>query len=104
MAGMKQGIATIARLVLNQVLGKGDSYPQASRTRQDIYFTNNFQTKAKDWGLSEADARDVYRHGEEVKPQMLVRKYNGYEIGIYYFTDTKTGKPIISSIWKRNRR
>ncbi len=50
-----------------------------------------------------ADARDVYQHGEQVKPNMLIRKYNGYEIGIYCFKDSNTGRIIISSIWKRDR-
>ena len=33
---------------------------------QGIYFTNNFQHKAKQWGLSEKDAADVYYHGQEI--------------------------------------
>jgi hypothetical protein len=32
-------------------------------------------------------------HGTCSKGNMLVRKYNGYEIGIYYFLDSRTGKP-----------
>jgi hypothetical protein len=35
---------------------------------------------------------------------MLIRKYEGYEIGMYYFRDTKTGNYIVSSVWKRERR
>src|SRR5690349_25118080 len=49
---------------------------------QGIYFTNNFQHKAKQWGLSEKDAADVYYHGQEIKPGMKSRKYNGYELSI----------------------
>ncbi len=71
---------------------------------REIHFTRNFQVKAKSWGLTEADARDVYEHGYSVKDSMLVRKYNGYEIGIYYFLDPQTGRTIVTSIWKRDRR
>jgi hypothetical protein len=68
---------------------------------QGIHFTNNFQQWARSWKLSERDATDVYYHGQEVKANMKVRKYNGYELGIYYFLDKDTGQPVITSIWKR---
>jgi len=55
-------------------------------------------------GLSEADALDVYYHGSVVKQNMMVRKYNGYELGIWFFADRVTGKAIISSAWRRSRR
>ncbi len=54
-------------------------------------------------GLTEADARDVYYHGSVIKQNMMSKKYNGYEIGIYYFVDGHTGRTIITSVWKRDR-
>ena len=71
---------------------------------REPYFTKKFEAKAKSWGLTEADAKDVLYHGASTRENMLVRKYNGYEIGIYYFKDTWTGQTVISSIWKRERR
>jgi hypothetical protein len=71
---------------------------------REPYFTKNFEEKAKSWGLTEADAKDVFYHGTSIRENMLVRKYNGYEIGIYYFKDTRTGQTVITSIWKRERR
>ena len=71
---------------------------------REPYFTKNFEAKAKSWGLTEADAKDVLYHGASPRENMLVRKYNGYEIGIYYFNDAKTGRTVITSIWKRERR
>jgi len=71
---------------------------------QGIYFTANFQHKAKQWGLSEKDALDVYYHGIEDKPERKTRKYDGYELSIYFFKDHVTGQAIITSIWKRERR
>jgi hypothetical protein len=67
--------------------------------RQD----KTYEAKAKSWGLTESDAKDVLYHGSSVQENMLVRKYNGYEIGIYYFNDAKTGQTVITSIWKRER-
>jgi len=64
----------------------------------------NFQQKVKAWGLSEKDALDVYYHGQEIKPGMKTRKYNGYELSIYYGRNSLTGTPYISTIWKRERR
>jgi len=69
----------------------------------DIYFTPNFEQKAKQWGLSEKDALDVYHHGEDRKPNMRCRTYNGYTLCIYYGQNTRTGQQYISTIWKRDR-
>ena len=88
--GLKKALATA-----------GAQITSSSPKSQGIYFTNNFQQKAKQWGLSEKDAADVFYHGIEVKPGMKTRKYNGYELSIYYGTSTTTGQPYISTIWKR---
>ena len=82
----------------------GDQLTATSPTAKGMRFTANFQAKAKSWGLTETDVADVYHHGQEVKQNMIVRKYNGYEIGIYYFLDKRSGQPVITSIWKRDRR
>jgi len=82
----------------------GAQITSSSPKPQGIYFTSNFQHKAKQWGLSEKDAADVFYHGTEVKPGMKTRKYNGYELSIYFGTSKTTGQPYISTIWKRARR
>jgi hypothetical protein len=94
--GVLTGILTAIQTALDQIGVSGST--------ATIRFTTNFQKKAKEWGLSEKDAEDVYQHGDQVKENMLVRKYNGYEIGIYYFKDNRTSLPVISSIWKRERQ
>jgi hypothetical protein len=78
--------------------------PTASHRSGEVFFTKNAQVKMKHWGVSEKDALDVYFHGSLVKNNMMVRKYNGYEIDIWFFADRVTGKAIISSAWKRVRR
>ena len=86
---------------------KGSGHPvhtTASPRNGEVFFTKNAQAKLQRRGLSEKDALDVYHHGSVVKQHMLVRKYNGYEIGIWYFADRVTGKAIISSAWKWVRR
>jgi hypothetical protein len=92
--GFFDSVQTIIQTALEQFIPSGGT---------TIHFTNNFQQQARGKGLTEKDAIDVYYHGQEVKPNMLVQKYNGYEIGIYYFKDKRTGQPLISSIWKRAR-
>jgi hypothetical protein len=82
----------------------GEQLTSSSTTTKGMRFTPNFHAKAKAWGLTQNDVEDVYHHGQEVKPNMMVRKYNGYEIGIYYFLDKRSGQPVITSIWKRDRR
>jgi len=90
---------------VQQIKGSGHPVPTTASPRSDeVSFTKNAQEKLKQWELSEKDALDVYHHGSVEKNNMMVRKYNGYEIGIWFFADRVTGKPIISSVWKRGRR
>src|SRR5437764_1227172 len=77
----------------------GAQITSSSPNPQGIYFTANFQQKAKAWGVSEKDALDVFYHGQESKPGMKTRKYNGYELSIYYGQSKTTGQPYISTIW-----
>jgi hypothetical protein len=91
--GLKKAISTAT-----------EQLTSSSPKPQGIYFTNNFQQKAKQWGLSEKDALDVFYHGTEDKPGRKVRKYNGYELYIYYGQSKATGQPYISTIWKREIR
>jgi hypothetical protein len=90
---------------VQQIKGSGHPvYTAASPRNGEVSFTKNAQTKMKQWVLSEADALDVYYHGSIEKQNMMVRKHNGYEVGIWFFADRVTGKPIISSVWKKERR
>ena len=91
--GLKKAVSTAGEQVFS-----------SSPNPQAIYFTTNFQQKAKAWGLSEKDALDVFYHGTEDKPGRKTRKYNGYEVSIYYGQSKTTGQPYISTIWKRERR
>ncbi len=50
--------------------------------------------------ISEKDVTDVYYHGEKVNEQMITRQYNGYEYGLWYFRDSKTGNAVVTSVWK----
>jgi hypothetical protein len=68
-----------------------------------LYFTKNFTAKAKSWKLTEDDAKDVYFHGDKIKENIMVRNYNGYEIGIYYFKDPKNNRTFITSIWRQDQ-
>lgn len=93
--GVITSIQQLFKVLTQQLTDGGFTTPPG------IYFTKNFYAKAKEWKLTEKDAEDVYYHGQEIKPHMMVRKFNGYEIGIYYFLDKQTAKPVISSIWKQ---
>lgn len=77
---------------------------KAEPDKRKIFFTNNFQEIARNRGLTESDATDVYYHGYTSKENMMAKKYNGYEIGIHYFIDPLTLQVVVTSIWKRDRR
>jgi hypothetical protein len=59
------------------------------------------QTGATRQGASQAKRWKLSRYYGN--PNMMVRKYNGYELGIYY-GKKPTGQVYISTIWKRERR
>ena len=60
------------------------------------------------WGLSESDILDVFNHGEykiaSNGAQMAIKKYSGYEIGLFYTRNENTGEYVITAVWKRDRR
>ena len=97
-------IKKILKVTGEQLTYSSKSGSGTPRSTSEIYFTNNFAQKAKQWGLSEKDALDVYHHGQDRKPNMRCRTYNGYELCIYYGQNSRTGQPYISTIWKRERR
>ncbi len=102
--GWLDELQAILKAAYGQLTNSSHVRPPGSVDTREPYFTMNFHTVAKERGLTEADARDVYYHGTVVKQNMLVKQYNGYEIGIYTFVDGRTGKSVISSIWKREKR
>ncbi len=65
-------------------------------------FTKNFYTKAAEWGLSEADAIDVYDNADKKENNIIIKKYTNYELGIEWSADSVTGLPVIDDIWKKN--
>ncbi len=84
--------------------GYSSSPPSRTVDPRELGFTNNALKKMGQWHLSEADVKDVFYHGGVVvKQNMMVKKYSGYEIGLYFFQDKQTGQFIISSAWKRGR-
>lgn len=73
----------------------------------DIVITNNALKKMSQLRLSESVVNNVFNTGEvETKAGGInnsIKKFPGYEIGVMHKTDN-TGKHIILSVWKRNRR
>ncbi|MCH7952209.1 hypothetical protein IH980_05735 [Patescibacteria group bacterium] len=59
-------------------------------------------------GLSEAQVLDAFNTGEHsissAGAQMAAKKFSGYEIGLYYVRDGRTGKYVVTAAWKRERR
>ncbi len=69
-----------------------------------LFFTNHAVEKMKYWNISESTVTDVFNHGNQIKPNMMVSKYNGYEVGLTYGTHKETGQYMIITVWKRDRR
>jgi len=69
--------------------------------KPELVITNKARKKMAAWFLRDKDITDVFYHGEEVNDQLIVRQYNGYEIGLSYFRDRKTGDAVVTAVWKR---
>jgi hypothetical protein len=94
---MNAALKSFLTEVKNQVLG--DS-PQ----KKLLKYTIKCKQKMEEHRLTEANVEDVFRKGEKSKGQKLVRRFNGYEIGMYYFKDSRTGDYIVTAVWRRERR
>ena len=73
-----------------------------------LYFPPATLNKMAKKGINEADIYDVFNKGEHgVTPdaKVVVRKYNGYEIGCFYGPTNKVSFDyIVIATWKRERR
>ena len=82
-----------------QVLGVSPKMPQKKHLR----YTKKCKAGMEEHGLTEADVEDVFLRGEK-RQDMLVRRFNGYEIGMYYFQDKRTLEFIVTAVWRRERK
>lgn len=99
---MKNELKALWKTFIHQVLGQPE--PPQPRYSTEPLFTKNALYKMSYYNLSEKQVLDVLYKGSLVQEDMLIRKYNGYEIGLIYGRDRSTGRHIIFSAWKRGRR
>lgn len=73
-----------------------------------LYFPPKTIEKMKVLSIRESDVHDVFNYGEhnqtDTGSKKAIRKYQGYEIGIYYDRNKRTGEYVIITVWKRERR
>ncbi|MFA6602252.1 MAG: hypothetical protein WCT01_00460 [Candidatus Shapirobacteria bacterium] len=73
-----------------------------------LFFPPKTLEKMRNERITEADINDVFKkgqHGVTPNSKVVVRKYNGYEIGCFYATTTKVSFDyIVTAVWKRERR
>jgi hypothetical protein len=58
--------------------------------------------RMNEWQLDTGTLEDTFRHGEEVKEQMIVRKYRNYSVGITYRFDDAEEQFVIITCWRSN--
>ncbi len=103
---MKQVIKDLLKTLVKQLTATsetGGAIP-SRKAPEKLHFTGKAISKMKYWGLSETQVLDVFSKGASVQDGIMTRKYNGYEIGIAYGRDKRTGQYIIFTAWKRQRR
>ncbi len=103
---MKRVIKDLLKTLVKQFTAttKTSGAVPSRKAPDKLQFTNKALSKMKDWGLSEKQVWDVFSNGAVVQDGIMTRTYNGYEIGIAYGRDKRTGQYIIFSAWKRQRR
>ena len=57
--------------------------------------------RMNEYGITFKDLEDVFRYGEEVKPEMIIRKYQNYQIGLTYKYHMGDDRYMIITCWKR---
>lgn len=102
---MKRVVGELLKSAGKQLVQPGSpALGEKPGSAESLVFTKRAIAKLKSLGLSEADCTDVVLHGSVIKEHMLARKYNGYEIGVVYGINDRSGQTIIFSAWKRERR
>lgn len=85
--------------LMNQVLGSSSKTAQ----KKLLKYTNKCKARMEEHSLTEADVEDVFLRGEK-RQEMLVRRFNGYEIGLYYFQDKRTLQYVVTAVWRSERK
>jgi hypothetical protein len=63
--------------------------------------TRNAVSRMHEHQLDEKTLEDVFHHGEEVKENMIVRKYANYSVGIIAKLGERENQYVITTCWKR---
>jgi hypothetical protein len=82
--------------IFNQIFGT-----QSPRTGK-LRLTHYALQRMNEWQLDTGTLEDTFRHGEEVKEQMIVRKYRNYSVGITYRFDDAEEQFVIITCWRSN--
>jgi len=98
---MKQVIKDLLKTLVKQITATSQTSVAvpSKKAPETLRFTNKAISKMKYWGLSESQVWDVFSKGASIKDGIMTRTYNGYEIGIAYGRDKRTGQYIIFSAW-----
>lgn len=65
-----------------------------------ITFSHNFDSRAKEAGFTRKDAAYIYNHGQQDKATTIAYQYPDKKVGISYYRNEKTGKPVITGIFR----
>jgi hypothetical protein len=82
--------------LFNQIFGFPN--PRTGKLRLTRYALQRMH----EWQLDTGTLEDTFRHGEEVKEQMIVRKYRNYSVGITYRFDDAEEQFVIITCWRSN--
>jgi hypothetical protein len=82
------------KTILRQLLGSATDKP----IQPGLSFTRKCLERMKAEQLTESDIADVFEHGQLRNENMLTRLYNGYEIGMSYFRDARSGNYIVTAV------
>jgi hypothetical protein len=91
---MKHLIQDFLSDILSQLFGY--QKPRDGKLR----LTHNALNRMHEHQLDEATLEDTFRHGEQVKEKMIVRKYDNYSVGLIFYKPIDENRFVIITCWK----
>lgn len=100
--GEKKGNQCMWKYSKPWIIGVLKQLFEISNKREGKFRLTRFAVnKMHEYTLSEKDIADVFLYGEQVKEDMIVRKYPSCQIGIIVKKDEAKEEAVIVTCWKR---
>jgi hypothetical protein len=92
---MHQFFKDFALDIVRQLFGWGS--PRSGH----LILTRHAFNKMHEYQLNTLTLYDAFRHGDEVKDNMIIRQYMDYSVGLTFKPGSRVNQFVIITCWKR---